>query len=49
MARGGSYVLWLLRLRGFVSIGAGAGGGGVYSPKLDFSDARNSQYIALVF
>lgn len=48
MARGGSYVLWLLRLRGFVSIGAGAGAA-VYSPKLDFSDARNSQYIALVF
>ena len=28
-------------------IGQGFGGGGVYVPKLDFSDARNSFYRAM--
>lgn len=29
-------------------ISAGEGGGGDYTPSLDFSDARNSQYIGQV-
>lgn len=34
----------------WLNVGAGGGGGGdVYSPRIDFSDARNSQYITLIF
>jgi hypothetical protein len=30
--------------------GAGdTGGGAVYAPSLDFSDARNTQYVPLIF
>jgi hypothetical protein len=42
-----SFAIARLALRG-LRVAAGGGGGG-YSPALDYSDARNSQYVILTF
>jgi hypothetical protein len=36
------------RLGGSVANGVPGGGGGAYTPSLQFNDARNSQYLALL-
>jgi hypothetical protein len=41
-----SFAIARLALR---AVRATSGGGGGYSPSLDFSDARNSQYTSLMF
>jgi hypothetical protein len=41
-----SFAIVRLALR---AVRATGGGGGGYSPSLDFSDARNSQYTPLMF
>lgn len=41
--------MWQSILGGLIGVGLGDdSGGAVYAPALDFSDARNSQYLALL-
>ena len=45
----GVALLWQVVVRQVLLLGGGGGGGGGYAASLDFSDARNSQYVAAIF